>query len=167
MSIDYEKEVYPPEIWDALPDCKVYLIPGGDDGIGESPWGKMLPDGRVGLNNHPFGSRYRWQDIVKVEPHNGWRNAARGVEDIVHRRWVEDLWFHHSSLTHEEHGDLRRKLWEAFQELGMDLSFWNDTTAHVMAKVEYDKAVLLLEKTLTDLGFTFEGVSPDGIWTHG
>ena len=49
----------------------------------------------------------------------------------------------------------------------MDLSFWNDTTAHVMAKVEYDKAVLLLEKTLTDLGFTFEGVSPDGIWTHG
>lgn len=110
--VDYA-EIY--RTWKDLPDTKIRLA-DDDGGGGESLWGKVLPDGTVGLNNYPLSAGYRWQDIVR---------PGSFRPELIHRRWHYDVDFNYEAFEDDEDDvELRAQIDNAVRSAGGVCSFF-------------------------------------------
>jgi hypothetical protein len=86
------------ELWDELPQTKINIALHGD--VGESLWGRKLPNGWIGLDNEPLHKQYRWKDIVQPQ----------GTAPIImNRYWGGKINFLYEPLKNEKEDQERRK----------------------------------------------------------
>jgi len=145
--VDYE-EIYKEENWEEFPNCKIRIDEGEG---GENMWGKELPDGLVGLNNNPLSPGYRWQDIVR---------PGSDKPELVHRRWMFDVWYKYSVVESEEGGDeemaQRKLIMDTAVAAGGHPSFWMTGVGHALCET-LEQATAVTEALLSlDMGFQFD-----------
>lgn len=144
VETDYS-EIY--EKWDSFPDCGMSLPD-------ESFWGKALPDGNYGINNVVLSDNYRLHDIVLT------RNVTEEDAEklIVHRRWNTRVFFRYNvpeQATEEESTELRKKIWDALQPLGLP-GFFFSGVGYVMFEdnLPLKEAFERVSATLAEVGIS-------------
>jgi hypothetical protein len=146
--MDYA-EIYKEENWKKFPDCKIRIDDG--DVCGENMWGKELPGGLVGLNNNPLTPGYKWQDIVR---------PGTDMPELVHRRWMFDVWYNFVLVDGEEGGDKdlaqRQLIMDTVIAAGGHPSFWVTGVGHSLCETSEVVAAVKEALLSLDMGFVFE-----------
>ena len=141
--MDYTKTY---ESWEKLDDCRIRIALDGDGG--ENLWGKQVGEGLVGINNMPLHKEYRYQDIVK---------RVSSAQELVHRRWVEELVFNYNPVEEvEENKALRARIWDAVEGCGGMMSFWVDGVGVVLAESADQLSVIVEVLEDLDIGFSLD-----------